>query len=283
MRRWWLIVVIVGWFGGLEAASLKDMPSQSVSPLVEITACQGPGMNYEAVGWSGLEGGTLRVSSPVTVSLVSQARVVSVWALWMGEVAGADGVVNHILFKNQQGDVHDIKAIWTERDRATGTVYACGSDVTTWWKGNGVYMVSGLGADVMPGGTRTASGWGLWVAYERPGEPTATVNLKRGLRVLHPSESYELTLLAPSPRKKVMKLTVMGARGGAELGGANLINGRSLTGRSDWTGASGERWDVWTGVSDQGIGAGQGVVLTIDPLLGWLYPVWYSVNIKEGK
>jgi len=200
--------------------------------------------------------------------------------VWSGELLQQPKPPHRITWITPKGTEHQVTADYSAHKRSYGTIYSCTADITAHYTGKGRYGVSGLKSDPVQKDARysrySVAGYALVAIYTDPKiQENTHIQLRTGLLVLPPGEMYALKLLEPGKPTQPQQVVVIGGHGQKGNAAANLLNSICISGKEDWDGSAGIYWDVDlfdlhaipTDVAKNGL------TLTYDSLLQWIYPV----------
>jgi hypothetical protein len=207
------------------------------------------------------------------------------YLIWLGlvesESSGSRGRAKKILFRTPSGNEWNVKAESFEMPDLPDSGYMAIADVGGMMEGKGIYEVRNL--ETKP----DRFGGYIWIGiYENPNVSKRHVELKVGLAKLKPGELYEARVLESGVNGIVSRVSTFGADGKAGNGSSNLLNRMALSGREDWDGSSGDKWDVDSyPIEKFGLISDKGLTWSIDPLLQWLYPagIVVQIDLTENK
>ena len=116
------------------------------------------------------------------------------------------------------------------------------------------------------------------------GNDVKTIGVYVGLQNLRPGDMYHIQL--PIQAKGILrKATVMGGGGLEGNGSSNMVNGVALSGGDDWNGSSGPKWDLDTyeDLEKYKFRVNEKLTWSIDPLLQWVFPAMFILEVKEVR
>ncbi|MFH1619196.1 MAG: hypothetical protein ABIG11_04760 [bacterium] len=241
--------------------------------------------SVELYGRSFISGGKLSHSSPVKARWNSR-NLRKCFLIWSGEVLKKEENAPGLTLTRGQESlrVTPEKQGW---ERSTGWVYAGFADITDFAK-KGDFTINALRSDpVEPGDVfrYSTAGWALLVLKNAPGAKTndkrtggSRIALYLGPWILAPGEVYDFDIPAGG-KNKMTKLGIIGGHGIKGNATGNLLNSMAVTGRDDWTGSSGELWDVVMYNVSAGPKEGNWTV-SFDPILQWIFPVAIMVSVR---
>lgn len=124
-------------------------------------------------------------------------------------------------------------------------------------------------------------GYGVVEIWENKISPKRYLGMRVGITRLKPGEIYDVELLKKEERKGlVSRVSTIGGGAIEGNGSANMLNGLTFSGKEEWNGSSGKKWDVDTfDVEKFKILSDEGLIWSIDPLLQWIYPMGAVVQI----
>ena len=273
----------------LFASEFSAVGHKSIKGLEVVYSHTSRGLGFQVIGKSLLSGSDIQKTN--RVRLHNAAPVKKAFLIWSGETKQENKAREEIILITDGNQEHSIKAQRIWKQNSTGILYTALAEVTRYVTGGGVYGVKNLFSEEMnPGGRDpyTVAGWALVVVTEDPGSREKnSVTLLAGLQVLKPGETYDLSLTphAPPGSPEPRAIGIIGGHGRAGNGSANLLNNKALSGKGDWDGSAGKFWDIDKFVvnRDNNNDRDEGLTLTIDPLLQWLYPVGVVVTFKSHE
>lgn len=278
----------------LFASEFSPVSNKTLKDFETVYSETGKGLNFTVIGKSLLAGKRLERTSRAQLSVSSSTR--KAFLMWSGETIERTEKAKQINFLTPEDRKYPISAqrIW-EKD-STGILYLALTDVTPYVKQNGMYGVTRLRSDPLnPHGKDpySVAGWALVVVTENEAERTThdaqrmTILLKVGLQVIKPGELYEIPLSdgVHLSRWEPQAIGIIGGHGRAGNGSGNLVNGKSLSGGDDWDGSSGKFWDIdlFPIKQHNAQNMQKELILTIDPLLQWLYPVGVVTKFRSSE
>ena len=196
-----------------------------------------------------------------------KARVSKAWLVWMGDGAG----------NTAEFFAHDkwqkIKASQSVKDK---DLICYRVEVTEYIKSSCRVGLRAFSFKSKP----SVAGWSLICLWEGS---KGKVEIYQGLSRLKPAESYALAMFENDGKKRSPhELSVVGGGGLAGNGSINQFNGRALSAGDDWNGSAGKLWDVDSYLlKDIDFSEKNAEVITIDPLLQWLFPVAVICYLEE--
>lgn len=287
-RRLILLALGLAWFlsHGLSASEFSAVGHKSIKGLEAVYSHTSRGLGFQIIGKSLLSGSGIQKTSRVRLNNASPVK--KAFLIWSGETKEENKTRDRIIFLTDGNKEHAITAQRIWKQNSTGILYTALAEVTKYVTGSGLYGVKDLHSDrVNPGGRDpyTVAGWALVAVTEDPGSREKnSVTLLAGLQVLKPGETYDLSLTphAPPGSPEPRAIGIFGGHGRAGNGSANLLNNKALSGMEDWDGSAGKFWDIdiFEVNRDNNNDRDEGLTLTIDPLLQWLYPVGVVVTFK---
>ena len=265
-------------FGEISGIDFTDVPNTSGEGFELLYSESARGLTVQVVGESLIADGGKKETSIQSVKI--SGKVKKAWLLWSGEVKDEDSQPERIKFVTPRESEITVQADRIWRGKSSGTLYSAAADVTKHLKKSGDYGVKDLPSDSLHFyGTENLSvaGWALFVVEKkRDGKETA-IQISATLQILKPGELYDFNLAKEMPKGNwsVQHITLVGGHGRAGNGSASLLNGKALRGTDEWNGSSGTFWDIDTfSLKNLEIQSSKdGLLLTIDPLLQWLYPM----------
>ncbi len=273
----------------LSASEFSAVGHKSIKGFDAVYSHTARGLGFRIIGESLLVERKMKKAS--RVQLKTSSPVSKAFLIWSGETKEENKTREGIILLTDGNKEHAITAQQIWKQNSTGILYTALAEVTQYVTGGGWYGVKNLySEEVNPGGRDpyTVAGWALVAVTEDPGSREKnSVTLLAGLQVLKPGETYDLSLTphgppgSPEPRA----IGIIGGHGRAGNGSANLLNNKALSGEEDWDGSAGEFWDIDKFVvnRDNNKDGDEGLTLTIDPLLQWLYPVGVVVTFKSHE
>lgn len=273
----------------LSASEFSAVGHKSIKGLEAVYSHTSHGLGFQVVGKSLLSESGIQKTSRAQLKTSSPVR--NAFLIWSGETKKSNNSIEMITFLTPDKMEHRITAqrLWSKN--STGILYSAFAEVTKYVSGSGLYGVKDLHSDrVNPGGRDpyTVAGWALVAITEDPeSREKNSITLLAGLQVLKPGETYNLSLTpyAPPASPEPRAIGIIGGHGRAGNGSANLLNNNALSGREDWDGSAGKFWDIdkFEINRDNNKDRDEGLTLTIDPLLQWLYPVGVVVTFKSHE
>lgn len=129
------------------------------------------------------------------------------------------------------------------------------------------------------------AGWAMAVVYEdQEAAKNSSIIIKAGVARLKPGELYYMKLTEGKEKYFASKISLIGGHAIPGNGSSSLLNDRALGMKGDWDGSSGEKWDIDTfDIINYKIEAHPQVILTIDPLLQWIFPVAFILKTELVK
>ncbi len=270
----------------LFASEFSAVGHKSIKGLEVVYSHTSRGLGFQVVGKSLLSESGIQKTSRVRLNNASPVK--KAFLIWSGETKEENKTRDRIIFLTDGNKEHAITAQRIWKQNSTGFLYTALAEVTKYVTGSGLYGVKDLHSDrVNPGGRDpyTVAGWALVAITEDPGSREKnSVILLAGLQILKPGETYDLSLTphAPPGSPNPRAIGIIGGHGRAGNGSANLMNNKALSGKEDWDGSAGKFWDIdnFNINPDNNRDRDEGLTLTIDPLLQWLYPVGVVVTFK---
>lgn len=274
------LAVFAGWAGMSLPALPQPASAAEFKPVLEWDA---EAVRWDLIGGSLIKNGKLAESAKFQIKFEAPAGWESkVYLLWSGEVAELKGQSSEVRLSagpppgsSAKASAHLVKSQFLWSERSTGFVYTAVSDVTDIIReSKGPWTLSGLRSDAVDfaqGSGYSQAGWALFsVARKGVSGPSRIVFLG-GAEPVAPGEPHDVLLYKSSRDARLVRLGVAGGHGIAGNGGGTLVNGKSVSGGDDWTGSSGELWDVRTYDLKNQPPAAQSTV-TFDSLLQWIFP-----------
>ncbi len=273
----------------LSASEFSAVGHKSIKGFEAVYSHTARGLGFRIIGESLLVERKMKKASRAQLKTSSPVR--KAFLIWSGETKEENKTREGIIFLADGNKEHAIIAQRIWKQNSTGILYTALAEVTQYVTGSGGYGVKNLYSEELnPGGRDpyTVAGWALVVVTEDPGSRERnSVILLAGLQVLKPGETYDLSLTphAPPGSPKPGAIGRIGGHGRAGNVSANLFNNKALTGSEDWDGSAGKFWDIdiFEINRDNNNDGDEGLTLTIDPLLQWLYPVGVVVTFKSHE
>ena len=273
----------------LFASEFSAVGHKSIKGLEVVYSHTARGLGFRIIGESLLVERKMKKASRAQLKTSSPVR--KAFLIWSGETKEENTTREEIIFLTDGNQEHAITAQRIWKQNSTGILYTALAEVTQYVTGGGWYGVKNLySEEVNPGGRDpyTVAGWALVVVTENPGSREKnSITLLAGLQVLKPGETYDLSLTphAPPGSPEPRAIGIIGGHGRAGNGSANLLNNKALSGKGDWDGSAGKFWDIdkFEVNGDNNNDGDEGLTLTIDPLLQWLYPVGVVVTFKAHE
>jgi hypothetical protein len=269
------------------ASNLSSIENKNHIIFEKVFFESGPGLDFTVVGKSLLVDQKIQKTS--TSRLKISFPVKKAFLIWSGEVKEQNKNAGKIRFLGPKNREHPVTAQHLWEKNSTGILYSAVADVTRHVTGSGLYGVKNLSSDrVNPGGKDpySVAGWALVVITEdRNSEKTHSVAFLAGLQVLKPGEIYDIPLTPYLTKYFVepVSIGIVGGHGRAGNGSGNLLNGKAVSGKDDWDGSAGKFWDIdlfRLNLDTNSVGLEGKMVLTIDPLLQWLYPIGVVLELR---
>ncbi len=269
------------------ASDMKPVDNKVIKNYEKIYQQSGKGLDFVCIGKSMIEENKLKDKSSANLNILTPVK--KAYLIWSGETDIKNTSQGNIRFITPDNKEHNVKASKIWKKDSTGVLYSAVSDVTKFVKKSGLYGVTGLASDpVNPYGKEkySVAGWALVVVtQDASSSKNYNVFLMTGLEMTKPGEIHEVTLNRYLSKGlwKVMSIEMIGGHGRAGNGSGNLVNGVSLSGKDDWDGSSGDFWDVDLFVVDKltlDIKK-DGLLVSVDPLLQWVYPVAMVVRMRN--
>ena len=268
----------------LSASEFSAVGHKSIKGLEAVYSHTSRGLGFQVVGKSLLSESGIQKTSRVRLN--NAAPVKKAFLIWSGETKEENKTREGIIFLTDGNKEHAITAQRIWKQNSTGILYTALAEVTQYVTGGGWYGVKNLySEEVNPGGRDpySVAGWALVAVTEDPGSrEKKSVTLLAGLQVLKPGETYDLSLTphVPPGSLEPSSIGIIGGHGRAGNGSSNLLNDKALSGNEDWDGSAGKFWDIdiFEINRDNNNDGDEGLTLTIDPLLQWLYPIGVIVK-----
>lgn len=280
---------LMAWPFALPAAEFSRVGNTRLPGFETIYSHTDSGLQCTIIGHSLLTGKTREEKNTAPLAIAGPVR--KALLIWSGETGRQTAQIAEIDLLTPGHRRLPIRAERLWHAQATGTLYAAVADVTAHVVHSGVYGVAHLRSDPVHHGGKdpyAVAGWALVVITAdaqdavRHGAGRTMILVQLGLQIVKPGALHEIPVLEGiSPdRWTLQRIGIIGGHGRAGNGSGNLLNGRALSGGEDWNGSAGPFWDIDTfAVTDYD--AHQGTILTIDPLLQWLYPVGIVLRLDE--
>ncbi|MFC1522552.1 hypothetical protein ACFL6Y_09100 [Elusimicrobiota bacterium] len=278
IKQYYFLPLILLWSFGVMHVSAQENKSKGDIALESrefLYEGKGYGLDFICFGQSFLKDGKLLEKVEFLWNRnfkgIAVRKMLKVFILWSGEVKEFDKQVKRI-FLTAGGRSKEVQAGYFKWQRSTGYVYTAAADVTSFIKGNSnIIAVSGLRSDAMENKTYSVGGFAFVVVFDTSEEKKFLVRVMPGPWLLSPGERHYLKLAAGKSSIKLDKLGIIGGHGIKGNAGGNLLNNRAITGGDDWSGSSGEKWDVNMHMNLKGAKSREWT-LTFDPLLEWIFP-----------
>lgn len=210
--------------------------------------------------------------------------------IWSGETGDKVAYFKRIVVRSPEGKTQVVKAEKVYRYISSGILYSCFADITSLYEGKGNYTIENIRTDPFErkdGDAYSVGGYAVVVIYkDKQDKQEKYVMMKSSLLALKPGEIYSIRILKKGSPLVLEQFIIIGGHGRKGNSSANLLNGQSISGEEDWDGSSGIYWDVdsFAACSEEIDIKGQGLVLSFDSLLQWIYPVSaVFVFEKEGN
>lgn len=273
----------------LSAAEFVPTVNKNLRGFETVYSDTAPGLSFDVIGESLLTGNSLKKSSRVRLKISFPIR--KAFLIWAGEVKEPNENAEEIRLLVPGDKEIPVRAQRSWKKTSTGILYSAFAEVTKYVTGNGLYGVKNLRSERMnPGGQDpySVAGWALVVvAEDRKSEGINSVVILSGLQTLKPGETYDFPLVNHLPEGfwQPASIGIIGGHGRAGNGSGNLLNGIALSGKDDWDGSAGKFWDIdiFTVEEHTNKYKDQGLTLTIDPLLQWLYPIAMIVKLRSAE
>ena len=273
----------------IPASEFSSVKHKSVNGFETAYSQTSQGLGFQIIGESFLIEKKIKKVSRVQLKISSPVKKAVL--IWSGEVKEQYLNAGMIHFLGPKNEEHRITARRMWKKNSTGILYSALADVTPYVTGSGLYGVKNLSSDMVnPGGKDpySVAGWALLVITEdRNSDEIHSVTFLAGLQVLKPGETYDLPLTPYLPRGSMgpSSIAIIGGHGRAGNGSGNLLNGTAISGEDDWDGSAGKFWDIdlYKLRPDTYKKGGKEMMLTIDPLLQWLYPVGVVVKLRSHE
>ncbi len=272
------LAVFAGW-AGMSLPALSS-PS-SAAEFKTVLEWDAEAVRWDLIGGSLIKNGKLAENAKFQIKFEAPAGwETKVYLLWSGEVAELNGQSSEVRLSagssvSPKASAHLVKSqfLWTER--STGFIYTAVSDVTDIIRGSkGPWTLSGLRSDPVDfaqGSGYSQAGWALLSVARKGASGPSRIVFLGGAEPVAPGEPQDVLLYKGSREARLVRLGIAGGHGIAGNGGGTLVNGKSVSGGDDWTGASGELWDVRRYDLKNQSPSAQSTV-TFDSLLQWIFP-----------
>ncbi len=243
----------------------------------------GKGLSFQVLGESLIVNGDKKEKSTKKVALVGEVQ--QAWLIWSGELSTEESTKEKIIFltPNEKERALIADKIWVKK--SSGILYVAAADVTKYIQNSGIYGIKGLPSEPLLFHSNekfSIAGWVLCIVEQQEKHDEKSIQILASLQILRPGEIYDFDLKKTMPNGNwhVRKIALIGGHGRAGNGSASLLNGKALQGIDEWNGSSGIFWDIDTfHLGSRDIQTSKdGLVLTIDPLLQWLYPVAVAIE-----
>jgi len=208
--------------------------------------------------------------------------------IWSGETRDKAAYFKRIVLRNPEGKRQVVKAEKVYTYISSGILYCCFADITSLYEGKGNYTIENIRTDSFErkdGDAYSVGGYAVVVIYEdKQDKQEKYVMMKSSLLALRPGEIYSIRILEKGSPLIPEQFIIIGGHGRKGNGSANLLNGQSISGEEDWDGSSGIYWDIdsFTVYSEEIDIKGQGLLLSFDSLLQWIYPVSAVFVFEKG-
>ncbi len=268
------------------STELTSIKNKTINDFETIFSETSKGLDFTIIGESFLVDKEIKKISQAELNVSSPIK--KAFLLWAGELNNPTKTAKKIAFTSPENLEHLVQANKIWKKNSSGILYTAWADVTQFVSKNGTYSVKNLSSHAInPNGKDpyTLAGWALIVITANPKAQTKnSLKILAGMQILKPGEVYDIpiNLDIPNSNWELNSVGFIGGHGRAGNGSGNLVNGKSISGIDDWDGSSGKFWDIdlFTTIPETNNDKGKGLILTIDPLLQWLYPVGAVVNVK---
>lgn len=255
--------------------------------LENVLELEGVGLSAFVFGESMLKDDGVMESAEFDISLDDVEKVFLIWA---GEVNYKNKDYNSVSIDVPAGNTYKVSADKVFTKNTGGILYSCIADITKIYKDKGTFTLKGIAYDKTKQNQSLSScGYAVIVLYnEHRVKTSRLIKIKHGLLVLKPGELYQMPLLKKGSFLKLNVLSIVGGHGLKGNASCNILNNITITGKEDWDGSEGKYWDIdMFEIYDSDVLDiySQGLTLTFDPLLQWIYPlavVMEFENIGEG-
>lgn len=258
----------------LEFNSIAPIEIKNSSLFFDISE---KGADFDVFGASFINNGKLMDKSSTMIKLPKKTKIIKAFLLWSAEINEKTNDFNKIKLVNSKSTEAILNSQYIELKKSAGIVYMCLSDITGYFSGSGEYSVLNLKADAIENNSFSVAGWCIIVFYKSEDKSKKeTIKAFYGLNLLKATEYYNIRFGCDNNKQIISKISIIGGHGKKGNGCSNLINDISISGGEDWTGISGEMWDIWTkDIADKKIKINKEIKLTFDPLLQWIFPMIY--------
>ncbi len=231
-------------------------------------------IRWDLKGGSFIENGKAKERVELPAAATAKGLELHAFLLWSGEGKRLNDKVRSVTLTDGT-KTQEIASDVFMTEKSEGYSYTAVADVTEILKKSpGKFFLSlpsvdssGTAADGQP----LYSGWALLTLHVSANPGKRMIRFLAGAESVRPGEPLNISLASGKGLSRLVRLGIVGGHGIAGNGGANLLNGISITGKDDWTGSSGELWDVRVHSINQK--EKNAWVLTVDPLLEWIFPV----------
>ena len=253
---------------------------------------------YEVAGggtdiWAGgdsfiLPNGSLKNESEIFLKEFPNIR--KIFLIWSGEVKDDKQRFQQIMLTPVRKKTVMVKADNIYRAGSSGLLYSSVADITRHYNGKGDYIIKGIKSD--PFNKRNKSdrysvaGFAILVVYDKHERVNHKIQVYAGLDLLGPGEMHDISILNKGSDLSLIKMAVIGGHGRKGNGSSNLLNGISISQSEDWNASSGHYWDVdvFENIDvNQDEVAKEGLILSFDTVLQWIYPVMIANVFKERE
>ncbi|MBI2609468.1 MAG: hypothetical protein HYW47_07760 [Deltaproteobacteria bacterium] len=273
--------LFLGLFSWVYGESFSQVKPHEVSfqKILDLNNVQGELIVF---GDSFLENGKLKKESALEIP--QNIKIHKALFMWMGEGLEGEKSTYHIEFKTKEEKVFKILPQKTLKEKNTRFLHVHWADVTTIVKPSQKYQVRYFQFEKIPI-PLDACGWALILITENKNSFQGRFQVFWGLQRLQPGELYNFTLQKSGATHDIIhSVAVIGGHGQKGNGSGNSLNGKTLSQGEDWDGSSGERWDAdFSQVDFFGYKIDQGVIVTIDPLLQWIFPLGFALKTGERQ
>ena len=253
---------------------------------------------YEVAGggtdiWAGgdsfiLSNGSLKNESEIFLKEFPNIR--KIFLIWSGEVKDDKQRFQQIMLTPVRKKTVMVKADNIYRAGSSGLLYSCIADITRHYNGKGDYIIKGIKSDPFNKSDKSDSysvaGFAILVVYGKHEGVNHKIQVYVGLDLLGPGEMHDISILNKGSDLSLTKMAVIGGHGRKGNGSSNLLNGISISKSEDWDASSGHYWDVdvFENIDvNQDEVAKEGLILSFDTVLQWIYPVMIANVFKERE
>ena len=210
--------------------------------------------------------------------------------IWSGEVKDKKQNFQEIMLTPVRKETVTVTADNIYKTGSSGLLYSCVADITRHYNGKGDYIIKGIKSEPFNKSDKSdrysVAGFAILVVYGKHQGENHRVQVYAGLNVLGPGEMHDISILNKGSDLSLIKMIVIGGHGRKGNGSSNLVNGISISQSEDWNASSGHYWDVdvFENIDiNKNEVANEGLILSFDTVLQWIYPVMITNVFKEGK